>query len=275
MESPGSRRVEHVMGMPVLVDLRDRDVHPAILDSVFDWLRFVDATYSTYKDDSEISRLNAGAIDDEDVRPDVRAVLDHCDLLRSETDGYFDVRAFSRLRVDPSGFVKGWSVDVAASMLDAAGARNYAVYAGGDIRTRGRPLPDDAWRIGIQHPRRSDAVAAVAQLRDGAIATSGEYRRGTHIADPHTGLPPRGLLSVTVTGPELGSADAYATAAFAMGSGGPAWLTALPVGYEALAITSDERILSTPGFPRGELTTGSQGSPDGASGGRALMETCR
>ena len=51
-------RVEHVMGMPVIVDVRDANVDDGVLDQVFDWLRFVDATFSTYKDESEISRIN-------------------------------------------------------------------------------------------------------------------------------------------------------------------------------------------------------------------------
>ena len=58
------------------------------------------------------------------------------------------------------------------------------------------------------------------ELRDGAVATSGAYERGQHIVDPRTGRPPRGVLSVTVVGPDLGTADAYATAAFALGSAG-------------------------------------------------------
>jgi thiamine biosynthesis lipoprotein len=86
-------------------------------------------------------------------------------------------------------------------------------------------------------------------IEDGAVATSGEYERGAHIIDPHTGAPPSGLMSVTIVGPDLALADAYATAAFAMGADGPAW-TATLAGYEAMCITSDRRVLSTPGFER-------------------------
>ena len=82
---------------------------------------------------------------------------------------------------------------------------------------------------------------------DLAVATSGAYERGAHIVDPRTGLPPRGVLSVTVAGRDLGTADAYATAAFAMGADGPAW-TATLRGYEALTILEDGRVLSTAGM---------------------------
>ena len=58
---PGVRRVEHIMGMPVVVDVRDEDVDEDVLRQMFDWLRIADATFSTYKEDSEISRINRGS----------------------------------------------------------------------------------------------------------------------------------------------------------------------------------------------------------------------
>ncbi len=244
---PGVRRVEHVMGMPVVVDVRDEEVDESALVDVFVWLRWVDATFSTYKEDSEISRIDRGELPLADAHPEVRAVLARCDELRAETGGYFDVRA-ERARLDPSGVVKGWSVDRAAAILERAGARNYAVNAGGDMRLHGRAVPAWCWRVGLQHPLRRDALAGVIETGDLAVATSGAYERGNHVLDPHTGCPPQGILSVTVTGPELATADAYATAAFAMGSIRAQHWTARLRGYEALTILADGRMLSTPRF---------------------------
>ena len=241
-------RVEHVMGMPVVVDVRDEGLDPSAVDRVFDWLRFVDATFSTYKEDSEISRINRGELAVAAAHDDVREVLARCDELRVETRGYFDVRAEHAERIDPSGLVKGWSVDRAAAILDEAGARNYAVNAGGDMVLRGGALPDDLWRVGIQHPTLRDRVARVVETNDLAVATSGAYARGDHVVDPHTRRPPAGVLSVTITGPVLATADAYATAAFAMGLDAPRWTARLPRGYEAMTILADETVLSTPGF---------------------------
>jgi len=247
----GLRRVEFVMGMPVVVDVRDEAVDAAALDALFEWLRHVDATFSTYKEDSEISLLNRGELALADAQPDVRAVLARCDELREETNGYFDAR-FDGGGIAPPGLVKGWSIDRAAAILDAAGLRNYAVNAGGDIRLRGGALPDAVWRVGIQHPVVREGVAAIVESDDLAVATSGEYARGQHVLDPHTRQPPSGVLSVTITGPDLATADAYATAAFAMGADrAPHW-TARLRGYEAMTILTDERVLSTPGFPRAE-----------------------
>ena len=236
------------MGMPIVVDVRDRDVDDVALDRMFDWLRCVDATFSTYKEDSEVSRINRGELSIEEANPDVREVLERCEELRQETKGYFDAHPVSEQVLDPSGLVKGWSVDRAAAILDDAGLRNYALNAGGDLLVRGRALRDDCWRVGIQHPFERDQVAKVVIAEDLAVATSGAYARGEHVIDPHTRRPPEGVLSVTITGPVLATADAYATAAFAMGLDGPKW-TARLRGYEAMTILADETVLSTPGFP--------------------------
>jgi thiamine biosynthesis lipoprotein len=230
------------------VDIRD-DCTGDVLDELFDWLRWVDATFSTYKDDSEISRINRGELRREDAHPHVLHVLERCEQLRDETDGYFDMRTPTG-SIDPSGLVKGWAVDRAAATLADAGLRNYAVNAGGDMRVRGRAVPELAWRVGIQHPLDAHQVAAVIETAaELAIATSGAYARGEHVWDPHTGRPPSGILSVTIVGRVLATADAYATAAFAMGPElAPHW-TARLEGYEAMTILSDETVFKTGGFP--------------------------
>ena len=108
----------------------------------------------------------------------------------------------------------------------------------------------DGRRLGIQHPWERDRVAAVLLVSDDAVATSGRYERGDHVVDPRTGRPALGLASVTVVGPDLAIADAYATAAVVLGPGvGMRWL-ATRVGYEAMGITDDRNVLLTPGFDR-------------------------
>jgi thiamine biosynthesis lipoprotein len=168
------------------------------------------------------------------------------DDLRARTGGFFDPRAFRQDgRRDPTGVVKGWSVDEAIASLRLAGAGNLQVIAGGDLVAAGEAEPGSPWRIGIRHPDDPTAVAAVLRGSDLAVATSGLYERGDHIVDPHTGAVPRGLRSMTVVGPTLALADAYATAAFAMGEAGVAWVAGQP-GYGALAITDRDRVIWTP-----------------------------
>lgn len=259
-------RVEGVMGVPIRIDVRDPDADPAAVQAAFDWFVEVDERFSTWKPTSEISRINRGELAVEDAHPDVAAVLDRCRELGDLTGGYFDAWAvvhdlpgdgrdasvFLPGAVEPSGLVKGWAVDRAGRLLAASGARNFSVYAGGDIRTRGAALPAPVWRVGIQHPQQGDAIAAVVEGRDLAVATSGQYERGDHVIDPHTGRAPRDILSATIVGDDLGTADAYATAALAMGAAAaPEWVTQL-VGYDALLILADGTMLSTRGFPFGK-----------------------
>jgi thiamine biosynthesis lipoprotein len=129
--------------------------------------------------------------------------------------------------------------------LRLAGADSFQIVAGGDLVATGAPEPGRPWRIGIRHPQDPSAVAAVLELRDRAVATSGLYERGGHIVDPHTGSVPTALRSMTVVGPTLTLADAYATAAFAMGEAGLGWVAGLP-GFGALAITARDRVIWTP-----------------------------
>lgn len=237
----GERFTQHVMGTAVTVEIRDRLVPRQALNRAFDWLRWVDRTFSTYDAESEISRLNAGDLGLADAHPLVRTVLACCEALRGDTDGYFDARAPLRGGVDPSGLVKGWAVDVAFAELRRAGARRLCIEAGGDVRVAGGP-----WRIGIRNPHRRECVAAVVVLGSGAVATSGAYERGPHVVDPHTGRPPAGTLSVTMIDRTLAQADAHATAAFAMGPRGPAWSARLA----AMTILADDQVLLTPTFLR-------------------------
>lgn len=240
-------RVEHVMGMAIVIELSSASVGQSALDRAYRWLRWVDETFSTYRDDSEISRLRAGTIARADASFAVRSVLELCESMRVQTNGYFDAWAGGSL--DPSGLVKGWAVLGAARLLEQAGAGGYCVNAGGDLIARGPAPQGGPWQIGIQHPVVADAVAAVIAIDSSAVATSGAYARGDHVLDPHTGLPARGLLSVTVIGADMPTADAYATAAFAMGPAAAEWCRTR-TGYEFLIITEDERMLSTRGLER-------------------------
>ena len=246
-ELPGVRRVEFIMGMPIVVDVR-HDEAEAEIEATYDWFRHVDEVFSTYKEDSEISRVNRGELHRRDCTDEMRFILDRCEELTELTDGFFDMRATPDRSLDPSGLVKGWSVDRAADMLLAAGLTNFAVSAGGDMRLSGCADPEPEWHVGIQHPTERDQVAVVVAANDLAIATSGAYIRGDHVVDPHSGAAPRAVLSVTITGPILADADAFATAAFAMDAKGPEWTTRL-AGYEAMTIMGDGRVLSTSGFP--------------------------
>ncbi|MFJ6392848.1 FAD:protein FMN transferase [Streptomyces sp. NPDC091972] len=244
--------VEHVMGTVVSIDLRrcGKDEAESGARRVVRWLHEVDALFSTYRPDSAVSRIGRDELLPEQAGVEVELVLGRCEELRRETAGYFDVWATGLL--DPSALVKGWSLQRAADMLAEWGFTDFCLTAGGDVICRGSRGGTGGdgppWRIGIQHPQDRGAVAAVVHANDLAVATSGTYERGAHIIDPHTRTAPTGLLSVTVCGPDLGTADAYATAAFAMGRGAVDWTLRLD-RYEAMTVLDDERVYVTPDFP--------------------------
>jgi thiamine biosynthesis lipoprotein len=245
--TPRSVRVEHVMGTVVTIDVRGRIPDPRVIAGGIEWLHHVDATFSTYREDSEVSRDRRGELAVDEASFELRDIVARCEALRLRTGGYFDA-FIGTARFDPSALVKGWAVQVMADRMVAAGLTDFCINAGGDVATRG--LANGApWRIGIRHPHDGQVLAAVVHAADGlAVATSGAYERGDHIVDPVSGRAPTGVLSVTVTGPDLGTADAYATAAFAMGSDGAAWTLGLD-GYEAMTILANDAVLTTPGFP--------------------------
>jgi thiamine biosynthesis lipoprotein len=249
------RHVEQVMGTAVSIELADplpEQIQRALIGDVCAWLHEVDARFSTYQADSEVSRLRRGETTAAAFSPELQEVLDACADLWAETDGYFDAYAGGQL--DPSGYVKGWSDEVASARLAAAGSTRHCVNAGGDVRVRGRNADDAPWRVGVRHPWEADKLSWVLAVSDGAVATSGRYERGDHVLNPRSGEPARGLRSVTVVGPDLALADAYATTALAMGELGLSWLADLAErGYESAAVTDDGRAFQTARLPLTDL----------------------
>jgi len=255
------RRVEEQWGTRISVDVRDV-VDSALLERVFRWFARVDDLFSTWRDDTEIMRIGRGELTVDDADKDVRVVLALCEELRVESQGAFDISVATiaggpmktgQAPLDPSGFVKGWALEQAAAMLTMTGVGRFSIGAGGDVLVSGHPETDDpsqAWRVGIQHPWEHDRVVVVLSVVDAAVATSGRYERGDHIIDPRTGEPAVGLVAATVVGPDLGIADAYATAVMVRGAeDGLRWL-AQRDGYEGLVITPTRDVVSTPGFDR-------------------------
>jgi FAD:protein FMN transferase len=233
------RHIEHCMGTVFSIDVRSPGVEAAVIADVLRWLHWVDETFSTYKRSSQISRLAAGEIRLQDCAPEVREVLDRCDQLSTETDGYFSAYASGDL--DPSGYVKGWAIEKASTMLAAAGSANHCVNGGGDVQCAGDARPGQPWRIGIAHPHRRGDLIGVAVGNELAVATSGTAERGDHIVDPHLRGSVQVLASVTVTGRRLATVDAYATAAMAMGSSALDWIESL-AGVSGLVVFADGHV---------------------------------
>jgi FAD:protein FMN transferase len=239
------RRVQEVMGMPITAEVVSEAVGTSALDEVFAELDRLDRIFSPFSETSAVTRINRGDLSPEDAGELMGQVINLCRQYERATDGYFS--AWIGGRFDPSGLVKGWAIDRACSILDRDGYRDFFVDAGGDVQTRGQSAAGRPWRVGVRHPVERDKVACVIHVSGSAVATSGTYEKGTHILDPHTGMPAGALLSFTVVGPDILQADVFATAAFAMGMGGLDFIRQSP-GYEAFAIDTQLRAWSTPGF---------------------------
>lgn len=236
---------EHVMGTVVSFDV-PADAGAAMASAIR-WLHWVDATFSPYRDDSDVSRYGRGELSLTECVPELADVLDQAAGISDRSGGYFTVTPGGRF--DPSGYVKGWAIERTAAMLAEAGSDSHCLNGGGDVRCVGGQALGQPWRIGIADPLRPGALAVVVAGHDFAVATSGFAERGPHIINPHTGQPATGLASITITGPSLALADGYATAAFAMGDGARDWAEGLD-GYEALAITPGGATWHTAGFSR-------------------------
>ncbi|MEO6510219.1 MAG: FAD:protein FMN transferase [Nocardioides sp.] len=232
--TPVRRRVEQVMGLPVSVALRGRHTDGPGADAawaaVMADLREADRVFSTYREDSFVSRLDRGEVVAADGPREVLEVLAIGERARLASGGAFDVVRGGRL--DPSGVVKGWAVERAARHLRALEDTDFCLSAGGDMVVHvasaraGDQRPD--WRIGVEDASDPLRVLAVVALRDGAVATSGLAHRGAHVVDARTGRAPRRLSSVTVVAASLTDADVDATTALALDADAPRWLAARP-----------------------------------------------
>lgn len=235
------RRVVGVMGTVVSFLARfpaatgEETAAHAALDEAEEWLGEVDDRFTTWRPGSEWLRYVDGALTLDQAHPDLRHVVTRCHALTAETGGAFSLTADPDRPPDPAAYVKGWSIQRAADLLTARGAAALCINGGGDVVVTGGCPP---WRIGVQHPHKRDGLVATIELVHGAVATSGHYERGAHIHDPSSGRRATTLASVTVTGPDLGTADAYATAAFALGDRAEEWLAGI-AHYRGYVVRAD------------------------------------
>jgi thiamine biosynthesis lipoprotein len=246
---PTHRHQETVMGTVVSIAVYGEvggGAFDAAIERACAHLHHVDDVFSTWKPGSVLSRYRRGELGSGALPAAVVEVLERCRDLRERSGGWFDPWSMPG-GFDPTGMVKGWAAERAADLVAECGAAGVIVNAGGDIALRGRPAPRPTWRLGIRHPWQPTDLAGLV-TPPGALATSGLYERGLHLLDPFTGERPSRVASASVTGPDLATADALATAAAVAG------MPFLDVvagigGYECYLIGWDGRGGVTPGFP--------------------------
>ena len=249
-------------------------------------LERIESVMSLYRPESQISRLNReGVLENPD--PSFVEVLRHAADVTEKSGGAFDVTVQpfwglkgekpdaatlalvdwrkveigeKRIHIAPgmaitlNGIAQGYAADAAMRVMRAHGVE-HALIDAGEFSAHGMNVENAPWRIGIQHPRQRDAFAALTQLENRCLATSGDYETSFsddfsrhHIFDPRTGESPGELASVSVLAPTAMSADALSTALFVLGAKrGMEFLRHYP-DTDALMILKDGRRLATAGF---------------------------
>lgn len=240
------KQTQLIMGMPITIEVVDATIPTEIFARVFAYFAAVDHTFSTYKPNSEISRINSRAITLAQASHDMRTIFALAERTKQETNGYFDITRDGIY--DPSGVVKGWAIYHAAQIMRLAGCRNFYVDAGGDIQADGKNSQRQPWRIGIRNPFNIHEIVKVLTVSNCGVATSGTSIRGQHIYNPKThGSLVTDVVSLTVIGPNIYEADRFATAAFAMGERGIRFIEQLE-GFEGYMIDQHGQATLTSGF---------------------------
>lgn len=237
-----------LMGMPITLEIVDAKAGEKDLDLIFNYFKYVDLTFSTYKKDSEISKINANKLKKNKYSHDMNHILMLAEKTKVQTDGFFNIEQEGKL--DPSGIVKGWAILEATKKLKNYGFKNFYVDAGGDIQVSGKNHENKHWTVGIRNPFNSDQIVKVLKLNNQGVATSGTAARGQHIYNPH--LKNQGItdiLSITVIAKDVLEADRFATAAFAMGKVGINFLEKMPY-VEGYMIDIEGVATMTSGFSK-------------------------
>ena len=222
-----TRHVETVMAIPMSVDIRSSLLDPeqtarAVADA-FAILHADDARFSTFRPDSEVSRINAGVQSVSMASPELAEVRAIAAAAERASGGAFSERDPAG-RLNLNGVVKGWSAQRAAERMSAAGLTAFCLNAGGDVVVRGGPEPGRLWHVGVRSPL-AEVPLAVLAVTDAGVATSGTYERGMHLWDTRRAGRRDGteLAGVTVVAESLTTADVLATTVFVLGVDGVTW----------------------------------------------------
>ena len=119
-------QVRLLMGMPITIEIVDENISEEIFNKIFEYLDYVDKKFSTYKEDSEISKINRKEISAKDWSSDMKYIFSLAEKTKNETNGYFDILDNSG-KYNPSGLVKGWAIYCATQILQKDGFENFYI----------------------------------------------------------------------------------------------------------------------------------------------------
>jgi thiamine biosynthesis lipoprotein len=169
------------------------------------------------------------------------------------------------MRIGLGGIGKGYAVDQAFHLLRRFGLENFAVNGAGDIHVHSSPTAPRPWRIGIRNPLAEKNIAmGQLQIRQGAVATSGDYERFFrhrgikyhHVLDGRTGDITQGVTSVTIMASSTVTADVCATTAMALGPEKGLEFLERKRGLSGFLVTADGNVHKTKNLMTPQTSTG-------------------
>ncbi len=232
-----------IMGMPVSIDITNCKNEKHFTDA-FNKLREIDLQFSPYKPDSELSKYRRGELSQDELSTDMLRIQESCAQYELLTKGYFS--AYYDGNFEPSGYVKSWAIQQVANLFASKGIVTFLINIGGDILARSDGSKN--WTIAIQDPISQSQLLGMINVKNGAVTTSGLYERGNHIINPLTKRTTKQLISASVYGKNIITADVLATTCIAMGKSKALSFMESQPGYEALLIDKKGRVYTTKRF---------------------------
>jgi FAD:protein FMN transferase len=157
------------------------------------------------------------------------------------------------MRIGFGGIGKGYAAENAKRIMQAAGVKSGVVNASGDLTTWGKQANGEKWNIGIVHPELASAIFSYMNISELSVATSGNYEKFimidgekySHTINPRTGLPVKGIKSVTIVSTNAEIADAMATPVMIMGINAGLDMINQIKDIEAIVIDDDNRLYTS------------------------------
>lgn len=167
---------------------------------------------------------NMTSLPDENVAKKSVRLINYQNVLLDESNCTVMLKE-KGMRIGFGGIGKGYAAEKAKALLLQNGVSNGIVNASGDLTAWGLQANGKPWTIGITNPNNANLPFASLIISDMAVATSGNYekfviingQKYSHTINPLTGLPIRGIKSVTIISPNAEIADALATPVTIMG----------------------------------------------------------
>lgn len=161
---------------------------------------------------------------DADTAKKLVRLINYRNVLLDENSGTVFLKE-KGMRIGFGGIGKGYAAERAKSILQQKRVKSGIINAAGDLTAWGYQPNGKPWTIGIADPNATRQLFSSLEITNTSVATSGNYekfiiidgKKYSHTIDPKTGLPVRGIKSVTIICPNAEIADAMATPVMIMG----------------------------------------------------------